>query len=75
MSRPPGPRLPAAPLLRQVALRGGPRAVGVRQSSAEEQALLRAQRSGTVTVKMGDRLAVKLLGLTAYELWGDHVAV
>ena len=63
-------RLPAEPLLRLVAGRGGPSAVGARQHSAEEKALERAARDGWVTVREADALAVGLLGLTPWEVWG-----
>lgn len=65
------PHLPARPLFHQVQLRGGPARCGVRLGSAEEKALERARRSGWVTDRMGDRLAVRLLGTTPWELWGD----
>lgn len=63
-------RLPAEPLLRLVAGRGGASAVGVCQHSAEEKALERAARDGWVTVREADALAVGLLGLTPWEVWG-----
>lgn len=66
------PRIDAGPLLRQIALRGGDKSVGVRPGSAEYWALEDARERGAVTVWMADRLAVTLLGLTPVELWGDE---
>lgn len=62
-------RLPAGPLLRQVTSRGGDAACGVFAHSAEQKALERARKDGTVTIWMADHLAVRLLGLTLWELW------
>lgn len=62
-------RWPAGPLLRQIALRGGDAACGVRQGSAAQEALRLARKSGTLTPWMADRLAVGLLGLTVWDLW------
>jgi hypothetical protein len=42
----------------------------VRYKSAEHKALERAKSSGWLTVRMADRLACRLLGLTLVELWG-----
>lgn len=69
--RPTPARLPAAPLLRQVMLRGGPAACGVEQNSAELQALERAQKEGALTHDAADVLSVRLLGLPPVLLWGD----
>lgn len=66
------PRVDARPLLRQIDLRGGDYALGVRIGSAEKRALERAREDGTLTVWMADRLAVQLLGLTAWEVWGEE---
>lgn len=63
--------LPSAPLLRQIELRGGPAACGVRQNSREQKALERAQRHGWLTVRAADELAVRLLGELPCELWGQ----
>jgi hypothetical protein len=66
----PGPRrLAAGPLLRQIALRGGDAACGVRAGSAEQKALERAREDGTLTLWAADRLAVRLLGLTIWDIW------
>jgi excisionase family DNA binding protein len=61
--------VPAQPLLRQVELRGGFRALGVASKSAEEKALERARRAGSLTTDAADRLAVRLLGCTPGEVW------
>lgn len=66
------PRVPAGPLLRAIELRGGAARCGVRPNSPEEKALERARADGTLTVWAADRLAVRLLGLTAWELWGEE---
>lgn len=69
--RPPcGPVLPAAPLLRHLGASGGRRARGARLGAAEERALERARRDGWVTRAAGDKLAARVLGLTAREVWG-----
>ncbi len=65
------PRVPAGPLLRQIALRGGEAACGVRHRSAEQKSLERARLEGSITLWMADRLAVRLLGLTVWDLWPD----
>lgn len=62
-------RLPAAPLLRLVDQRGA-----TPPDDALARALTRARREGTVTPYSGDHLAVRLLGLTAWEVWGDQYA-
>lgn len=62
-------RLPAGPLLRLVDARGGAAACGVRAHSAEERALLRARRSGTLTPRAADQLAVRVLGLVPGTIW------
>ena len=67
-------RLPAEPLLRRVAARGGGAACGTKLDGAVEQALQRARREGTVTVYAADLLAVRLLNLTPWEVWGDDYA-
>lgn len=69
--RPTLARVPAAPLLRQVMLRGGPAACGVEQHSAEEKALERAQEEGALTRDVADLLSVRLLALPPVLLWGD----
>jgi excisionase family DNA binding protein len=68
----PKPRVNAGPLLRQIQLRGGDAAVGVRQHSPEQKALGRAREDGTLTVWMADHLACQLLGMNPLELWGDE---
>lgn len=65
--------LPAEPLLRFVALAGGPEACGAGKGTAAEQALLRARRLGWVTIEAGDVLAVRLLGRHPSEIWGELV--
>lgn len=67
----PEPRVPASPLLRQIALRGGAAACGARKGSPEEKALERARVDGHLTVWMADQIAARLLGLTLWDLWGD----
>lgn len=84
MGRPPGSRrrvrtpaieyVPAEPLLRLIASRGGPRACGIAQGSAEERALDRARRSGRLTDRAADQLCVRVLGLTPWEVWGEEAA-
>lgn len=66
-------RVPAEPLLRQVDLAGGDYALGVRIGSAEKRALERARHDGTLTLWAADQLAVRLLGMTPVELWGDDL--
>lgn len=66
--------LPAAPLVQLVASRGGPSACGVWADATVEKAYLRAAASGRLTYRAADSLAVKLLGLTTWEVWGDAVA-
>ncbi len=61
--------LPAEPLLKQIQLGGGLYTLGVEPGSAEERAFLRARRSGRLTLWAADHLAVKLLGLTVWDLW------
>jgi excisionase family DNA binding protein len=63
-------RLPAAPLLRLIELHGGDYELGVRIGSADKRALERARHDGWVTLATGDRLVVRLLGLTPWEVWG-----
>lgn len=62
-------RLPAGPLLRQIDLAGGERALGIENRSAEYMMLLRARHRGWVSLWAADRFAVELLGLTLWELW------
>jgi hypothetical protein len=64
-------RLDAGPLLRQIDLRGGAAELGIETFSAEFWALRKARDAGTVTVWQADKLAVRLLGLTPLELWGN----
>lgn len=66
------PRVPAGPLLRQIELRGGDYALGVRIGSAEKKALERAREDGTLTVWAADWLTTQLLGLTPWEVWGEE---
>lgn len=72
-TQPPRPRPPtsfdATPLLRQIELRGGAAACGVAPRSAEERALERARHDGWLTPYAADHLAIKVLGLTLWELW------
>jgi excisionase family DNA binding protein len=70
----PVPRVDAGPLLRQIELRGGDYALGVRIGSADKRALERAREDGTLTVWAADRLTVRLLGLTPWEVWGEEYA-
>lgn len=65
--------LPAAPLLRQVELRGGPAACGARQDTAELEALRLARLYGRVTRRTGDQLAT-MLGLSVWDLWPSYAA-
>jgi len=67
-------RVPAAPLLRQVLLRGGDAACGVRQHSAEERALWRAREWGYLTEAAADRLSCRVLGMSVWELWPSYAA-
>lgn len=67
-------RLDAWPLLRQVELAGGRAACGVERNTAEDKALDRAAIEGTLTVRAADQLAVRLLGLTPWEVWGEAYA-
>lgn len=67
-------RVPAAPLLRQIILRGGDAACGVRQSSAEERALMRARSCGWLTEDAADKLACHILAMSAWELWPTYAA-
>lgn len=69
--RPPARRLPAAPLLRQVELRGGVTALGSRRRDADLALIERAARDGSITIWMADHLAVTLLGLTLWDLWPE----
>lgn len=64
-------RVPSGPLERLVAARGGLRACGAVPGSAAEAAFYRARREGSITVGAADRLAVRLLGLTPWEVWAE----
>lgn len=66
-------QLPAEPLVRQVELRGGPAACGVVKGSADEKALERARADGMLSAWLADRLVVRLLQLTVWDLWPDHL--
>jgi excisionase family DNA binding protein len=66
-----GRRLPAAPLLNAIDGAGGGAACGVRPGSAEQKALERARADGTLTIRAADRLAVRLLGITPWEMWPE----
>ncbi|MBS42658.1 MAG: hypothetical protein CMH83_05720 [Nocardioides sp.] len=61
----------AEPLLRLVALLGGEDALGVARGTAERRALERARSRGVVTWWGADRLAVTVLGMTPWEVWGE----
>lgn len=61
---------PADPFLRLLDAFGGAAARGVQAHSSEEKAIERARRSGVLTETMADQLAVRLLGLTTWEVWG-----
>lgn len=63
--------LPAAPLIRQVMLRGGPGACGAWGSAALEKAWERALRDGWLTERAADELAVRLLGMVPREIWPE----
>lgn len=65
-----GAHVSAAPLLELVEGRGGFAACGGRQHSAGERAYYRARRDGWLTERAADLLAVTLLGLTTWEVWG-----
>jgi len=67
-------RVPAAPLLRQVLLRGGDAACGVRQHSAEERALARARKWGYLTEAGADKLSCSVLRMSVWELWPSYAA-
>jgi excisionase family DNA binding protein len=69
--RRPVPRVSAEPLVARVELRGGLRGCGAAPGSAEEAAFYRARRDGWLTEGAADRLAVRLLGMTPQEVWGD----
>lgn len=62
----------ASPLLRLVALAGGPAAVGVTAHSAEEKAYERALRDGWVTLYAADVLACHVVGLSPVLVWGKE---
>lgn len=59
----------AQPLLEAVEARGGPAACGVRQGSAELEALRLAKLYGRVTPRAGAQLASTVLGLPVREVW------
>lgn len=65
-------RLDSWPLLRQIELAGGRRACGVDQNSAEDKALDRATREGSLTVRAADHLAVRVLRRSLWELWPSY---
>ena len=69
--RQPLPHVSAEPLVSLVEARGGLRACGAAPGSAEEAAFYRARRDGWLTEGAADRLAVRLLGMTPWEVWGD----
>ncbi|UAL31552.1 helix-turn-helix domain-containing protein [Nocardioides rotundus] len=69
--RPRARRLAAGPLVERVEGRGGFAACGGQRNSADEKAYERARRQGYVTPAIGDRLAVRLLGLTGWEVWEE----
>ncbi|KAA1426457.1 helix-turn-helix domain-containing protein [Nocardioides antri] len=61
-------RVPAAPLLRQIELAS----LAGRMASLDEQeqkAIERARHEGTLTIRAADQLAVRLLGLTLWDLY------
>jgi hypothetical protein len=70
--RQPVPRVDAEPLVALVEARGGLRACGAVPGSAEEAAFYRASRDWWLTEGAADRLAVRLLGMTPWEVWGDR---
>lgn len=59
--------LSAAPLLRQIEVRGGAAACGIRKGG-DQEALRRARLYGRLTPRAADRLAQRL-GLTPWDLW------
>ena len=68
--------LPAQPLLAVVQGRGGiaPCLAGVdcaQRRQQLERALWRASVDGQITWKTADRLAIEVLGLHPFEVWGD----
>lgn len=65
-------RVDAAPVLRQVALRGGPEACGA--TPTQRRALERAELSGTLLLYQADALAVGLLKMTVWDLWPETYA-
>lgn len=64
------PSVDAEPFLRLLDAWGGAQALGVQQHSAEERAIERARRDGHLTVWAADRLAAKVLRVSACEVWG-----
>lgn len=67
-------RVPAAPLLRQVMLRGGDAACGVGMRSTEARALWRAREWGHLTEAAADKLACRVLRMSVWELWPTYAA-
>lgn len=63
-------RLPAGPLLSMIDRSGGPTALGVQRGGREAQAISRAREEGTVTELAADLLAVHVLRVTPWEVWG-----
>jgi hypothetical protein len=57
-------RVPAAPLLRQILLRGGDAACGVGLRSTEARALWRAREWGYLTEAAADKLARRVLQMS-----------
>ncbi|GAA4698148.1 hypothetical protein [Nocardioides nanhaiensis] len=62
--------LPAEPLLRQIALRGGLTASGLAHTTGLEQAYVRATQTGRITLRAADQFAAAV-GLHPLLLWGD----
>jgi hypothetical protein len=70
-------RMPMRPLVRLVALTGGP-TVAIRRATLEHRETRRlyalyhrGERSGLLTVGAADELAVRLLGLHPALVWGE----
>lgn len=61
--------VPAAPLLRQIELARGAGRLVHRLEMAEQAAIERARHEGALTINAADHLAVKLLGLTLWDLY------
>ena len=64
----------SGPSVRQILLRGGDAACGVRQGSAEQQALVRARQCGWLTEDAADKRACHVLAMSAWELWPSYAA-